>query len=332
MSLNRRMTNGLKASDLEFDDGISTARTQRVILASDGILSTTSQNIEIPKIGNIGFQYAFGKGYEADGYTFRTVEIIGETDQVTLTKTQQVELLLPGEALFEVPINTSVNVQIASTSVNDTALGVGARVITIIGFDGAHNQIIEDITMNGQTPVTSVNQFNYIFFSTVKESGTQGFTGNPNNGDIYITDNVTTFTLGVPDDRTKIMATMGTGLGSGFTGQFKVPPSTQLFINQLVLSSAVNSNQDSIIVVTFNVKTINTDGSSSGWKQGARLLTTSQTPTVGLIQDSFPDINFSSSPNATTFLRLGVRRIGGNTDDILQTTYATATFVAPTPP
>lgn len=48
---------------------------------------------------------------------------------------------------------------IVSTSVNDTAAGTGARTLTVNGLNGSYVDTTETVTLNGTTPVNTVNSF-----------------------------------------------------------------------------------------------------------------------------------------------------------------------------
>lgn len=52
---------------------------------------------------------------------------------------------------------TGVQLQVVSTSVNDTAAGSGMRTVLISGLDTNYNPLTEIVTMNGTTPVLTVN-------------------------------------------------------------------------------------------------------------------------------------------------------------------------------
>lgn len=78
------------------------------------------------------------------------------------------------------PITTAQTISIVSTSANDTAAGTGAQTAELRGLDASYNRVSETITLNGLTPVVSVNS--YIFVSDL-EILTTG-TGNTNAGQI----------------------------------------------------------------------------------------------------------------------------------------------------
>lgn len=73
-------------------------------------------------------------------------------------------------------------VQLSSTSANDATAGTGARSVKVKGLDGNYDLIEEVVTMNGQTPVTTTNQFFRILNLDVSTYGTLS----RNAGDIYL--------------------------------------------------------------------------------------------------------------------------------------------------
>lgn len=79
-------------------------------------------------------------------------------------------------------------VRLTSTNAADTAAGTGARTVLIRGLDDNFKQISEVITMNGTTPVVSVNSYRRLHRAQVITTGT----GGANAGDITVRHNVTT--------------------------------------------------------------------------------------------------------------------------------------------
>ena len=78
--------------------------------------------------------------------------------------------------------SSAVTLEILSASANDTAAGTGARTFVIQGLDANFNAISETITMNGVTPVQSVNQYRRVNFLTIASAGS----GNTNAGDVTL--------------------------------------------------------------------------------------------------------------------------------------------------
>ena len=84
--------------------------------------------------------------------------------------------------------------EIASASANDTSAGTGAQKIKVIGAEGGTGKVIEEeITLNGQTSVNSVNKFQLVYAVFVSAFGT----GKANAGIIGIAIGDATNTAGV---------------------------------------------------------------------------------------------------------------------------------------
>ena len=87
---------------------------------------------------------------------------------------------------------SAIQLKISSSSANDTAAGTGARTISVQGLDSAYNEISETVTLNGQTPVLTANNFLRVNRMFVIAAGS----GNTAAGTIYAGDG--TVTAGVP--------------------------------------------------------------------------------------------------------------------------------------
>lgn len=101
---------------------------------------------------------------------------------------------------------TAITMRVVSTSANDAAAGTGARTVSIDGLDTNYNEIFETVTLNGLTPVNTVNQYLRINDFHVITAGTGGVAaGNVNLQD---TTGVTTYrriTAGGNRDLTAMM-------------------------------------------------------------------------------------------------------------------------------
>lgn len=85
-------------------------------------------------------------------------------------------------------LTTAEQLKVSSSSANDTALGTGARTVTLIGLDANWLEISETITMNGVAAVTTAASFIRIYRAYVETCGT----GLTNAGLITITNNAGT--------------------------------------------------------------------------------------------------------------------------------------------
>jgi hypothetical protein len=101
------------------------------------------------------------------------------------------ETVWPIDGLLGHPPSPTI-MTISSTSANDTAAGTGARTVQILGVNGTGGLATEIITLNGQTPVSTVNTYDAIERMTVLTVGS----GEKNAGLIYA--GTGTVTSGVP--------------------------------------------------------------------------------------------------------------------------------------
>jgi hypothetical protein len=80
-------------------------------------------------------------------------------------------------------LTSASTLSVVSSSANDTAAGTGARQITITGVDGNNDTLVENVTLNGVTPVVTSGTFLGVNRVQVISSGS----GTVNAGDITIT-------------------------------------------------------------------------------------------------------------------------------------------------
>ena len=81
---------------------------------------------------------------------------------------------------------------VSSTSASDTAAGVGARQIYLLGINSTGNEVSETVTLNGQTAVNTFHTYTEIQYVLVTSVGSTGH----NVGNISI--GTGTVTAGVP--------------------------------------------------------------------------------------------------------------------------------------
>ena len=79
-------------------------------------------------------------------------------------------------------------VEVVSSDANDAAAGTGARTIRISGLDANYDVQSETITLNGTTPVDSVNTYRRVNTATIQSAGS----GRVNAGTITIRHTTTT--------------------------------------------------------------------------------------------------------------------------------------------
>lgn len=76
----------------------------------------------------------------------------------------------------------ATKLEILSASANDTAAGTGARAFTLNGLDANYNVISEVLTMNGTTPVQTVNSYLRVNGLLIASGGS----GQVNAGDVTL--------------------------------------------------------------------------------------------------------------------------------------------------
>lgn len=102
---------------------------------------------------------------------------------------------------------TAEQLDVVSSSPNDTTAGTGARTIEIQGLDSNFDELTETVTMNGTTPVTTTNLFLRVNRLVLKTTGSNS----RNEGDITI------------DNSTDTIAQMDQNEGSSFQAIYTVP-------------------------------------------------------------------------------------------------------------
>jgi len=93
------------------------------------------------------------------------------------------ETIWPESNIYLFP-TTDSTMTLSSDDANDTALGTGARVVIVEGLDINYNEIIEEVTLNGTSGVSTVNSYFRVNRLLLKPNGagSSGF----NEGIIYI--------------------------------------------------------------------------------------------------------------------------------------------------
>lgn len=124
-------------------------------------------------------------------------------------------------------LTSAQQLKLSSGSANDTALGTGARTLTLIGLDANLDEIEETVNMTGLIVVTTTKSYLRIFRAFVTTCGTSL----TNEGTITVTNNAGTVThLVVTATESQTLMTLWT-----------VPRAKQLFITQL--STSTNSDK-----------------------------------------------------------------------------------------
>ena len=168
--------------------------------------------------------------------------------------------------------NAAYALDITSTSTADAVAGTGARTIRIFGLDFAGNPLSADVTLNGQTIVTTTKLFWRVFGAIVLTAGT----GRKNAGDIYIIKTGTGGTYstpGVPGTLTSGVLKMLVGENKAMSGIFTAPRGSVYRLIQLILNDRVQvgkfeltqaAERLTVPILPFAALTIDTPVSPSG--------------------------------------------------------------------
>jgi hypothetical protein len=108
----------------------------------------------------------------------------------------------------------ALQMTVSSSSASDTSAGTGARTVLITGLDADYAVISENVTMNGQTAVTTTKSFLRVNSMFVTTAGS----GLANAGIIYI--GTGTVTSGVP---ATIYNLISIGFNNTTSSQYTVP-------------------------------------------------------------------------------------------------------------
>ena len=141
---------------------------------------------------------------------------------------------------------------IASTNINDTAAGTGRRTILIVGLDLKFNTKVETISLNGRTPVNTINQYLRINEMILSSSGSL----NTNQGIIYCSDTTDTFSLGVPQNRVYDIMDISNGLSK--TGIYTIPNGFKMIGEMINISTNATETKPAVIKV-YRTDNVNSD-------------------------------------------------------------------------
>lgn len=132
----------------------------------------------------------------------------------------------------------AATLEVLSSSASDTAAGTGARTVLVSGLNSAYATISEVVTLNGVTPVSTVNQYLRVNVFTTTSAGS----GEVNAGDI---------TLRVAGGGTT-QCIARAGYGFGRSAVFTVPAGFTFFMSSAVFT-IISPNGASVNVATFGI-------------------------------------------------------------------------------
>lgn len=98
------------------------------------------------------------------------------------------DIVLQGGTYAGFPITNGETVSVVSTSANDTAAGTGVRRVRLFGLNANWTRQVEDVTLNGTTPVTTTGVWTRLTFVKPLSAGS----GETNAGTITVAHTTTT--------------------------------------------------------------------------------------------------------------------------------------------
>lgn len=216
-----------------------------LVTCNNSRMSTPNLNNGPWKLNHADYS-AMSKYASTDSSPIRNIVILGENGDVD-TGTIPETIWDNGGGLYAFPTAQTV-ATLVSASASDTLGGIGANYVLLEGLNSDYEEISEVVTLNGVTPVNSVNQYFRINFARVVYSGSN----KKNVGDITITVDAKTVK--------HIMA----GESIDHTGVFTVPVNHRLFLT----ATSFNINRGTagakaLIVTRVYVPEINTMVESS---------------------------------------------------------------------
>lgn len=152
----------------------------------------------------------------------QAITVFGYNDDVDTSP----ETVWPQGGILPYLVSPSV-LTVSSDSVDDTSSGTGARTVYIGGLDQNHNQISEIVTLNGQTGVSTTNQYLHINEAYVASAGSL----NSAAGNIYF--GTGALTLGVPANIYEIIKF---DYNRRLTGSYTVPAGYTAYVSQGLFS------------------------------------------------------------------------------------------------
>ena len=186
---------------------------------------------ELSSISRFGltepFELQVGRG-QITGHS--VVHVFGHNPDVDTTEVT----IWPALGLLVHPAAPTI-MKISSSSADDTSAGTGARTVYILGINGTGGYVSETVTLNGQTAVNTVHEYDAIETMSVTSVGSGGV----NAGIIYA--GTGTVTAGVP---AVPYSAIGVGDNLSLVGHWSCPVGyTGYLVSGSITSGTSNAHQ-----------------------------------------------------------------------------------------
>jgi len=132
------------------------------------------------------------------------------------------------------PFAATAKLEVASTdNTKDVAAGTGAQKIYVLGLDADYKLQGEELTMNGQTVVTSVKSYLRVLGAWVSQAGTDGV----NAGIISVANIAATWTTGAPNEANQVAAKIAASTCRSRMAIWTVPAGMSYKMTQLYIGN-----------------------------------------------------------------------------------------------
>jgi hypothetical protein len=115
------------------------------------------------------------------------------------------------------PTGAAKQYNVSSSTAVDQASGSGAQVMTLYGLDGDFLEASEDISLNGQSTVVTVNSYSRVFRAVVGRAGGNG----TNTGHIWVYTGAST--SGNPNTTASVVLKISPTMGQTLMAVYTVP-------------------------------------------------------------------------------------------------------------
>lgn len=200
--------------------------------------------VDIRSISQVGthepFELQVGRG-QIPGHS--VIHVFGHSPDVDQTEVT----IWPAAGLLGHPAAPTI-MKISSSSTDDASAGTGARTVYILGVNGTGGYVSETVTLNGQTEVNTVHEYDAIERMVVVSVGSGGV----NAGIVYA--GTGTVTAGVP---AVPYSAIGVGDNLSLVGHWTCPTG---FTGYLVFGSITTGTANANQYITARLKQRGQDG------------------------------------------------------------------------
>lgn len=252
-----------------------------------------------------------------DGKTYSNLVTIGSCSTVFITESMISPGLTAGSQFLLRPA-TQTTITFASSSAADAfPAGAGMQLLVVTGWNsddgtifGNMTMIQEAIAMNGQTPVTTVNEYIRLYVCFSYQSGTTSNTtpaSKVNSGTVSgIQTGATTFVAGVPVNLAERVAVIDPNVGINFTGQLFIPKNYDYYFTDC--TTMTDGGGD--LHIKIYGKTYTSSTTHTGFRELMKyIVRATSSSSFSCSNKALPSVNLP--PGLPTDIVLSAYRVGG---------------------